>query len=137
MKSVVATFLAGLLFLGSLVPQNDLGELAKKSRPAYYHFHHSPAGGCLTLAEFLVVHYRAGTKHHFGCTFSGQHQQDHQRFPLYGSPHGAKVALVVPATGRVAVPRPPRTWAARAYRPACHPGVVQRPSVVLLEPPRA
>lgn len=121
MKPVVSTFLAGLLFLSSLVPHNDLGELAKLPQLlAHYHFHHSPAGGRLTLVEFLVEHYGSGTKHHFGCTFSGQHKQDHQRLPLHGSHHGAKVAFVVPATGRVAVPYPPRTWAAQAYRPTGH-----------------
>lgn len=125
------------MLLGSCVPGNDLGELAKLPELArHYRFHHSAAGGGLTLGQFMVEHYGSGTKEHFGCTFSVRHQQDHQGLPLHGRHSGEAVAfLVAPAPqfgGARRVPRavagPRSTWAVRYQF---------QPSASLLQPPRA
>ena len=137
MRRMAAFFLSLLMLLGSCVPENDLGELAKLPELVkHYRFHHSVAGGGLTLGEFLVEHYGSGTKEHFGCTFSVRHQQDHQGLPLHGR-HGGDAAAFLVASGsrlgwirRVArpVPGPQSTWAV-LYQ--------FQPSASLLQPPRA
>ncbi|AWM31458.1 hypothetical protein [Hymenobacter nivis] len=137
MKRFAAVFLSLLMLLGSCVPENDLGELAKLPELVkHYRFHHSAAGGGLTLGEFLVEHYGAGTKQHFGCICSARHQQDHQGLPLHGGHDCAAGAFLVaqgPHLGwapRVprAVPGPRSAWVA-LYR--------FQPSASLLQPPRA
>lgn len=78
MKQVAAFFLACLMLLGSLIPQNDLAELSKLPQLLeHYRYHHSAAGGGLSVAEFLAEHYGAGTRHLRGCTLSAWHRQDH------------------------------------------------------------
>ncbi|RZK88869.1 MAG: hypothetical protein EOO62_37005, partial [Hymenobacter sp.] len=85
MKSVVSFFLACLMLVGSFIPQNDLTELSKLPQLLeHYRFHHSVAGGGLSVTRFLAEHYGSGQPAHFGCTFSPQHQQDHQGLPLHG-----------------------------------------------------
>ncbi|TPG71761.1 hypothetical protein [Hymenobacter nivis] len=137
MKRLAALFLSLLMLLGSCVPENDLGELAKLPELArHYRFHHSAAGGGLTLGQFLAEHYGAGSVHYTGCTLSARHRQDHHNLPLrchHGC--GAVAFLVAPAAQfgparRVprAVPGPRSTWAVRYQF---------RPSASLLQPPRA
>lgn len=138
MKPVTAFFMACLMLVGSFVPQNDLSELAKLPQLLeHYRFHHSAAGGGLSLAEFLAEHYGSGTKQHFGCTFSARHRHDHEGLPLHGR-HTSGGGAFVPVAARLAlVPRgafgPGRaSWqlaAASLYR--------GRPGAALLQPPRA
>ena len=138
MNRVIAFFLAGLMLVGSFIPQNDLAELSKLPQlVAHYRFHHSVAGGGLSLAEFLVEHYGAGEKAHFGYACSAQHQQDHQGLPLHG--HHAcdghvAFLLLAPTPLRGQQPAPA---AARAYRPAAHPRYPAGQAPALLQPPRA
>ncbi len=138
MKAVVSLFMACLLLVGSCIPQNDLSELGKLPQLLeHYRFHHSVAGGGLSLAEFLAEHYGSGAPQHFGCTFSPQHQQDHQGLPLHGRHScGAHVAFLLlaptPLGGRQPLPA-----AARAYRPAAHALYPEGPAPALLQPPRA
>jgi len=138
MKAVVSIFLACLMLLGSLIPQNDLSELSKLPQlVAHYHFHHSVAGGGLSLPQFLVEHYGSGTPAHFGCTFSARHQQDHQGLPLHGR-HACSshVAFLLLPPGVASWAAPARATAP-AYRPAesalCQDGA----ATALLQPPRA
>ena len=126
------------MLLGSLVPQNDLSELAKFPQLVeHYRFHHSAAGGGLSLGEFLVEHYGAGTKQHFGCTFSARHQHDHQGLPLHGRHAGSGVSFVA-TVARIALPAGPVAGFSRAAWQTAGPGQYQGgPGAVLLPPPRA
>ncbi len=137
MKSVVAFFLACLMLVGSFVPQNDLAELSKLPQLLeHYRFHHSAAGGGLSLAEFLAEHYGAGTKEHFGCTFSTQHQHDHQGLPLHGRHAGSGGFFMLLATAALpASQQTPRLC--RLYRPAESALYQDGPEAALLQPPRA
>ena len=67
MKRLLSLFLAMLMFVGGLVPQHDLTELAKLPQLVqHYRFHKAPAVGMLTLRQFLAEHYGAGTRHYAG-----------------------------------------------------------------------
>lgn len=138
MRSTIAFFLGILLLLGSLVPENDLGELAKLPQLVeHYDYHHSAAGGGLNFGQFIAEHYGAGTKHYDGYRLSARHQQDHHNLPLRC--HHGCVALsfvVVPAT-RVAFVARPETALVRAYRVAAAPRYAFTFSSSLAQPPRA
>jgi len=138
MKSVLTLFLAALMLVGSFIPQNDLSELSKLPQLLeHYRFHHSVAGGGLSVGQFLAEHYGSGTKAHFGCTFSARHQQDHQGLPLHGqhscSTHVA--FLLLPVALRLAAQRP--AVASPTYRPAAQPRYLDGAAPALLQPPRA
>jgi hypothetical protein len=140
MQAVVSFFMACLMLVGSFIPQNDLSELSKLPQLVeHYRFHHSVAGGGLSLGQFLAEHYGSGTKEHFGCTFSPRHQQDHQGLPLHGrhtcSNHvafsfllaGPSLALI----GQLACVVGPE------YRSAGHVRYLDGATAALLQPPRA
>jgi hypothetical protein len=140
MKSVVSFFLALLMLVGSFIPQNDLSELSKLPQLVqHYRFHHSVAGGGLSVAQFLAEHYGSGTPQHFGCTCSARHQQDHQGLPLHGhhecSRHAACFFLLAsPAVALAGQPVPARS---PAYQPAGHMQHQDGAANALLQPPRA
>jgi hypothetical protein len=138
MKSVVSFFLACLMLVGSLIPQNDLAELSKLPQLLeHYRFHHSVAGGGLSVGQFLAEHYGSGQPAHFGCTFSAQHQQDHQGLPLHGQHScSAHVAFLLLPTGVRLAAQPPLV-ANLAYRPAGQPRYLDGAAPALLQPPRA
>ncbi|QKG52691.1 hypothetical protein [Hymenobacter sp. BRD67] len=126
------------MLVGSFIPQNDLSELSKLPQLLeHYRFHHSAAGGGLSLAQFLAEHYGSGTKQHFGCTFSAQHQQDHQGLPLHGQ-HGDSnhLSFLVYSAGPLLL-RQPLALGGPAYRPAANTLYQDGPDAALLQPPRA
>jgi len=140
MQTVVSFFLALLMLVGSFIPQNDLSELSKLPQLVqHYRFHHSVAGGGLSVAQFLAEHYGSGTPQHFGCTFSPRHQQDHQSLPLHGqhecSHHAAYFFL--PALAPPALAGKPALCVGQAYRPAAHARYQDGATSALLQPPRA
>ena len=139
MKSVAAFFLACLMLLGSLIPQNDLAELSKlPTLVEHYRFHHSAAGGGLSLAAFLVEHYGAGTPHLHGCALSQRHHQDHHNLPLHNNHSDCSVVVFVLASARPALPSATPAWATgRLYRLASATNCPDGPAVALLQPPRA
>ena len=138
MRATVAFVLGLLMLLGSFVPDNDLGELAKLPQLAeHYQYHHSAAGGGLTFGEFMVEHYGAGTRHYAGCSLSARHQQDHHNLPLRSHHSGNAGGFVVAAAARVAfVVRSARPMAL-AYRVAATPRYTFCFSATLGQPPRA
>jgi hypothetical protein len=138
MRAVVSLFLACLMLVGSLIPQNDLSELSKLPQLLeHYRFHHSAAGGGLSVTQFLAEHYGSGTAEHFGCTFSPRHQQDHQGLPLHGQ-HSCSGHVAFLLLGRrLAVPAPMLTLASPAYRAAASATYQDKPATALLQPPRA
>lgn len=139
MKSVVSCFLALLLFVGSLVPQNDLMELRKLPQLLeHYRFHHSAAGGGLSVVAFLAEHYGAGTRHYAArCGLSPRHRHEHQGLPLRCQHGGAGVAFVLPP-GRLALPVPaPVFRSGAAYGAGWVSGYAFGPLAALLQPPRA
>lgn len=140
MQTVVSFFLACLMLVGSFIPQNDLSELSKLPQLVeHYRFHHSVAGGGLSVVQFLAEHYGSGTKEHFGCTFSARHQQDHEGLPLHGqhecSHHAAHFFL--PVAARLALAGQPVPYAGPAYHPAAHARHQDGATAALLQPPRA
>jgi hypothetical protein len=140
MQSVVSFFMACLMLVGSFIPQNDLSELSKLPQLVeHYRFHHSVAGGGLSLGQFMAEHYGSGTKEHFGCTFSPRHQQDHQGLPLHGrhtcSNHVAFAFLL--ASPALAFVRQLAPAEGLAYRPAGHVRYLDGTTAALLQPPRA
>jgi hypothetical protein len=140
MRVVISYFLACLMLVGSFIPQNDLAELSKLPQLLeHYRFHHSVAGGGLSVGQFLAEHYGSGTPAHFGCTFSPQHQQDHQGLPLHGqhscSAHVASLFLLLPTGLRLAAQRP--AVVNPTYRPAGQPRYLDGAAPALLQPPRA
>ncbi|MDQ2769442.1 MAG: hypothetical protein M3Y54_02940 [Bacteroidota bacterium] len=137
MRSTFAFILGILMLLGSFVPENDLGELAKLPELVkHYEYHHSAAGGGLSLGEFLAEHYGAGTKHYSGCTLSPRHRQDHQNLPLR-SHHGGTVSFVVTAVTRLVFVGRRGATPARAYRMADVPRYAFSVRNTLGQPPRA
>jgi hypothetical protein len=138
MKSVLALFLACLMLAGSLLPQNDLSELGKLPQLLeHYRYHHSVAGGGLSLGEFLIEHYGSGMATHFGCTFSARHQQDHQGLPLHGHHECSRhVAFLLLAPLPAFWPRLAAS-ASPQYRPASRVLYQDGPAPALLQPPRA
>jgi hypothetical protein len=138
MRSVVSLFLACLMLVGSFIPQNDLAELSKLPQLLeHYRFHHSVAGGGLSLAEFLAEHYGSGTPEHFGCTFSPRHQQDHQGLPLHGRHTCCDHIAFLVLTPTPIRWEQPVTALARAYRPAARVLYQDELAPALLQPPRA
>jgi hypothetical protein len=138
MRATVAFFLGILMLLGSFVPENDLGELAKLPQLVeHYDYHHSAAGGGLSFGQFIAEHYGAGTKHYAGCTLSQQHQQDHHNLPLRCH-HGCVTLsfVVAPMTRLVFIAQPVQT-PVRAYRVAAAPRYAFTFSSSLGQPPRA
>lgn len=134
-----AAFLLGLLMLvGSFVPGNDLSELAKlPDLVRHYRYHHSAAGGGLSLAEFLADHYGAGEKQHEGCTFADWHRRAHHNLPLHCGHHaGGWVAVAPIPVGRLLADPAPRT-ASPAYRALAAPRYPLGWRAGLLQPPRA
>lgn len=140
MQAVVSFFLACLLLVGSFIPQNDLSELSKLPQLVeHYRFHHSVAGGGLSVGQFLAEHYGSGTKQHFGCTFSARHQQDHQGLPLHGQHECSNhiAFFFLPALTALAPAGRPAAWQGQAYRPAAHARHQDGATAALLQPPRA
>jgi hypothetical protein len=139
MKSVVAFFLACLMLLGSLIPQNDLAELSKlPSLLEHYRFHHSAEGGGLSLTAFLIEHYGAGTRHLHGCTLSQRHHQDHHNLPLHNCHGNCPSGVFVLAAGRLVLPvAQPAPLVGLVYRPVAALPCPMGLAGALLEPPRA
>ena len=138
MRAPLAFFLGILLLLGSFVPENDLGELAKLPQLVeHYEYHHSAAGGGLNFGQFIAEHYGAGTKHYAGCTLSPRHQHDHHNLPLRCHHGCVLLHFVVAAATRVAFVARPATAVVRAYRAAAAPCYTFRFSASLGQPPRA
>lgn len=138
MRSTLAFFLGILMLLGSFIPENDLGELAKlPSLVEHYQYHHSAAGGGLSLGQFLAEHYGAGTKHYAGCTLSPRHQQDHHNLPLRCHHGCVQLSFVVASVTRVVFTPRPAMAATGAYRAAAAPRYAFSLSNSLGQPPRA
>ncbi len=139
MKPVAAFFLACLMLLGSLIPQNDLAELSKlPTLLEHYRFHHSAAGGGLSLTAFLAEHYGAGTRHLHGCTISQRHHQDHHNLPLHNCHGNCPASVFVLAAGRPLLPpATPARATGRLYRAAPVANCPDGPAAALLQPPRA
>ncbi len=137
MRRLVATLLGMLMLVGSLVPQNDLGELAKLPELLrHYRYHHSAAGGSLSLGEFLAEHYGAGEPAHTGFTFSDWHRQAHHDLPLRCH-HGCTwVGFVVAAPLHIGL-MPPTGGVVRAYRVVPPVACCLGEGAGLLQPPRA
>lgn len=138
MRATIAFFLGILMLLGSFVPENDLGELAKlPSLVEHYQYHHSAAGGGLNFGQFIAEHYGAGTKHYAGCTLSPRHQQDHQNLPLRCHHGCGTVSFVVAPVTRLVFVARPETAVSPAYHVAVAPRYAFSPSNSLGQPPRA
>ena len=138
MRATIAVFLGLLMLLGSVVPENNLGELAKLPELVkHYEFHHSAAGGGLNFGEFIAEHYGAGTRHYDGCSLSPRHQQDHHNLPLR-SHHGyAAGSFVVAGMVCVVFAPHPEALAAPAYPVARAPRYASGFSAQMAQPPRA
>lgn len=138
MHATIAFFLGILMLLGSFVPENDLGELAKlPSLVEHYQYHHSAAGGGLNFGQFIAEHYGAGTKHYAGCTLSPRHQQDHQNLPLRCHHGCGTVSFVVAPVTRLVFVARPETAVAPAYHAAVALRYAFSVSNSLGQPPRA
>lgn len=134
MKRVVALFLATLLLFGSLIPQNDLSELNRLPELVeHYQYHHTVAGGSLSLGQFMVLHYSPDTTH-YQLVREGKHRIEHQKLPLHSHHNCIPVAFVLPVA-RLLVPtrvvriRAPQRAAERPLYTFCF-------SAALLQPPR-
>lgn len=135
MKSVLAFFLALLMLTGSLIPQNDLSELTKLPELLdHYQYHHTVAGGGLSLKQFLVLHYSPTTTHYLHA-HSAQHNIEHQKLPLHSHHDCVMVAYVLPARP-VVVPVQVH-WPAPTLRTLEGPMYAFSFSRALLQPPRA
>ena len=139
MRAPLAFVLGILLLLGSFVPENDLGELAKLPRLVeHYQYHHSAAGGGLNFGQFIAEHYGAGTRHYDArCGLSPQHRHEHHNLPLRCHHGCAVVAFVLPTT-RLALPaHAPVLPTEATYGASRASGYALWPTAALLQPPRA
>ncbi|QNH61377.1 hypothetical protein [Hymenobacter sediminicola] len=136
MKSALA-FLLGLLMLtSSLIPQNDLAELGKLPQLLqHYRFHHSEAGGSLSLRQFLVLHYGSGTAH-YQHQHSARHDQDHHDLPLRCHHDCVLAAFVLPAARLLVQAGQRMSWPTTIYSAAVRPLYSFSFSTSLLQPPR-
>jgi len=135
MKSIAALFLAVLLLLGGLIPQNDLSELGKLPELLeHYQYHHQAAGGGLSLSAFLVLHYSPTTTH-YQHAYSAKHSLEHQKLPLHNHHNCVPVAFVLP----IARPLVPMrlTQSIAVLRSVGLPLYACSFSWSLLQPPRA
>ncbi|GAB3856790.1 hypothetical protein GCM10028822_29580 [Hymenobacter terrigena] len=138
MRSTIAFILGILMLLGSFVPENDLGELAKLPQLVeHYEYHHSVAGGGLNFGQFIAEHYGAGTKHYTGCTLSPRHQQDHHNLPLRCHHGCVTFSFVVSPVTRLLFVARSETAVVQAYRAASAPRYAFIFSTSLGQPPRA
>jgi len=135
MKSVLAFFLALLMLMGSLIPQNDLSELAKLPELLeHYQYHHTVAGGGLSVRQFLVLHYSPNTTHYLHA-HSAQHNIEHQKLPLHSHHDCVMAAYVLPARPVVVPLR--MHWPTPTLRALAGPMYAFNFSRALLQPPRA
>ncbi|QNE38457.1 hypothetical protein F1C16_02230 [Hymenobacter sp. NBH84] len=135
MKPVLAFFLALLMLMGSLIPQNDLSELTKLPELLdHYQYHRTTAGGGLSLSEFLVLHYSPNTTHYLRA-HSAQHNIEHQKLPLHSHHDCVMAAYVLPARPVVVPLR--MHWPAPAHRVSQGTSYTFSFSRALLQPPRA
>jgi hypothetical protein len=138
MRATIAFFLGILMLLGSFVPENDLGELAKLPELAkHYEYHHSAAGGGLNFGQFIAEHYGAGTKHYAGCSLSPRHQQDHHNLPLRCHHGCVTLSFVIAPLMRLHFSSQPAPTEVRTYRVAAAPRYAFSFSAALGQPPRA
>lgn len=135
-KRLATLCLALLMLVGSLIPQNDLRELAKLPQLLeHYADHQTPAGGGLSFRAFLALHYGAGSDH-YARRHASHHEQDHHDLPLrchHDCPVVVFVMPVPPAPSPVGLPEIP----ALDYRAPAVPLYAFAFSNPLLEPPRA
>lgn len=124
------------MLVGSLIPQNDLLELAKLPQLLdHYADHQTPAGGKLSFLEFLALHYGAGSDH-YAKRHASHHEQDHHDLPLrchHDCPSVVFLMPVPPMAAPVALPAIP----ALDYRAPAVPLYAFTFRSTLLEPPRA
>lgn len=135
MKSVLAFFLTLLMLTGSLIPQNDLSELSRLPELLeHYRYHHTAAGGGLSLGEFLLLHYSPTTTHYLR-VHSAQHNIEHQKLPLHSHHNCALMAYVLPVRSVVVPLR--MSWPTPTLRAFAGPMYAFSFSRPLLQPPRA
>lgn len=137
MQRLTASFLSLLMFVGSFVPRNDLGELAKlPGLVQHYRYHHSAAGGGLSVGQFLAEHYGADEPRHFGDTFAAWHHHDHHSLPLHDVRPSNWVGFVLTQPVRVGQPAA-SVWAKPTFKAACASQYQFGLGAGLLQPPRA
>ncbi|GAB3290292.1 hypothetical protein GCM10027511_02600 [Hymenobacter humi] len=122
-----------IMFVGGLMPQNDVEELSKLPELfQHYQYHRSAPGGSLSLAQFLSLHYGAGRAAAYRC----QPAPEHEKLPFHGHHQSPNLEYVVPATQPVVHQRAPQ-WRTPAYRRAAALPYSFAFCAGLLQPPRA
>ncbi len=143
LKSITAICLSFLMLVSSLIPQNDVEELAKL--PAlfrHYRYHAQPAQGGLTLGQFLARHYAAGAASgtnswHLGSvTKIKRPRGEHDSLPLQGEHNVPPLVYLVP-TVQLVLPTARPHWVSQARPRLTQPRYADAPGLALLQPPRA
>ncbi|WP_426062098.1 hypothetical protein [Hymenobacter sp. B1770] len=132
MKQAAALFLSLIMFVGGLMPQNDVEELSKLPQLfQHYQYHSSAAGGSLSLGQFLSLHYGAGQ-----AAYNCAPAPEHEKLPFHGQHRSPNLEYVVPTIQQVVHLRKPQ-WLAPAYRPVAALPYSYAFAAGLLQPPRA
>lgn len=133
MKAALALFLSLIMFVGGLMPHNDVEELGKLPQLlAHYQYHQTPRGGSLSFTQFLSAHYNFGGSTIQQCPPSTEHDQ----LPLHGQHRLPNLEYVVPAT-RLLTLQLASSWPASTYKLAPAPRYRDADGAALLQPPRA
>ncbi|MDF7815787.1 hypothetical protein [Hymenobacter sp. YC55] len=133
MKAALALFLSLIMFVGGLMPHNDVEELGKLPQLLeHFQYHQTPQGGSMSFRQFLSAHYNLGGSTIQQCPPSTEHDQ----LPLHGQHRLPNLEYVVPAT-RLLTQQLPLSWRTAAYRLASPPRYLDAEGAALLQPPRA
>jgi hypothetical protein len=121
------------MFVGGLMPQNDVEELGKlPDLVQHFRFHQSTQAGQLSVGRFMRMHYGEASSAVFRCPPS----PEHEKLPLHGQHNCPNLEYVVPTAARVAHVRY-LGWPSPVYRPAAAPRYAFAFRAALLQPPRA
>lgn len=121
------------MFVGGLMPHNDVEELGKLPQLlAHFQYHQTPQGGSLTFSQFLSAHYNLGGSVIQQCPPSTEHDQ----LPLHGQHRLPNLEYVVPAT-RLLTFQAASSWPALTYGLDQAPHYCDADGAALLQPPRA
>lgn len=133
MKSVLTLFLSLVIFVGGLMPHNDVEELSKiPYLIEHYQYHQTMVGGTLSVGQFLRMHYLA--------TCAGQRvaaAPEHDKLPFLGQHHFPDLEYIVPAPAPVVPLNDHAAWPEGAYRAAIPPLYSYALHEALFQPPRA
>ena len=132
MKSVLTLFLSLVMFVGGLMPHNDVEELSKVPYLIeHFQYHRTVAGGSLSVGQFLRMHYwgPAAASHQLALA-------EHNKLPFLGEHHFPNLEYIVPVSESLVL-MSHVVGQATDHRASADAGYCFAYCEALLQPPRA